>query len=548
MGNDDGGSELLNRVQVVDGASLHFRDYGQARHDNWDIEWEATPAPVGRSATPLKPAPEPELAPPARPPKPPAPAPAEKKRAVPKVLPDPVYVPVFDATPPAARRQELEELDEDALEVMEEEAETFPPLADPAPAPVHQLHPPGVLKPGTGDTAPTWDPPAPRAEAPRPPEPGGYVVPTGIGAPPTEPGGHELPTEFGGRKPSQAGAQAIDALPVVFEGVSPKAVEAAVEHFEVFEVKAGTRLISAGEKHPALIMVLGGELSAERNGMRRKANEGDALGFTTLFGDGLWATTVRALVPSRLLVLDLEGFRALRAEGSVVSVAIEEYALNLLMDGLDRARQRVGQLSTGRPMQDFVPKQRFFEILTDAIGMGGIMGARCNAVKALQKSPLFRNAEVRHLEGIGERMEAIKAQAGSFFLKQGEANTSMYLVVSGQVDVITASREDRAVRHESLGPGELFGLWAMLRDHPSRTTVLASSKCLLLELDKLAWAELAPAHTGTGSVLRLAVLRALTSRLVRESARLASLEAGHAPDVLATQSGSFMTINPIDRR
>jgi CRP-like cAMP-binding protein len=253
-------------------------------------------------------------------------------------------------------------------------------------------------------------------------------------------------------------------------------------------------------------------------------------------------------VPSRLLVLDLAGFRALRAEGSVVSVAIEEYALDLLTDGLDRARQRVGQLSTGRPIEDFVPKQGFFDVLADAIGMGGIMATRCNATKALQLSPLFRNAEPAHLQGIAARMHALKAQAGSFFLKQGEANTSMFLVVSGTVDVITAPRDDRAVRHETLGPGELFGLWAMLRDHPSRTTVIASTKCVVLELDKLAWAELAPAHTGTGSVLRLAVLRALTARLVQESARLASLEAGHAPEVMATQSGSFMTINPIDRR
>ncbi len=547
MGNDDGGSELLHPVQVVDGASLHFRDHGQARHDNWDIEWEATPAPVGRAAPPPKPAPEPMPAP-APPPERSAPV---RKRAVPKVLPDPVHVPVFDATPPSARRQEIEELDGDALEVMEEEPQTSPPLADPASGPVHPPHPPGVLKPGMGDATPTWDPPAQRAEGPpaSPPEPGGYVVPTGFGAPPTEPGGHGLPTDSGAApRSSGVGAQAIDALPVVFEGVSPKVVEAAVEHFDVFEVKAGTRLISAGEKHPALIMVLGGALEAERHGVRRKASEGDALGFTTLFGDGLWATTVRARVPSRLLVLDLAGFRALRAEGSVVSVAIEEYALNVLMDGLDRARQRVGQLSTGRPMQDFVPKQRFFEVLADAIGMGGIMATRCDAVSALRRSPLFRNAEASHLAAIGERMEALKAQAGSFFLKQGEANTSMFLVVSGQVDIITAGREDRAVHHETLGPGEMFGLWAMLRELPSRTTALATRKCVLLELDKLAWAELAPAHTGTGSVLRLAVLRALTRRLVRESARLASLEAGHAPDVMATQSGSFMTINPIDRR
>jgi len=229
-------------------------------------------------------------------------------------------------------------------------------------------------------------------------------------------------------------------------------------------------------------------------------------------------------------------------------VAVEEYALDRMVGALARARKQVAAMSSGQPMGSFVPKQRLFDLLADAFGMGGIMATRIPAQRALQASPLFRNADPSHLAAIAERVRALKAQAGSFFARQGEASTSMYLMVSGQVDVLTSTREDRAVRHEILGPGQLFGAWAMLRDLPSQETVVARTRCTVLEIDKLTWAELAPVHTGTGSVLRLAVLRALAAALGKESARLASLEAGHKPQVEATASGSFMTINPIDRR
>jgi CRP-like cAMP-binding protein len=356
-----------------------------------------------------------------------------------------------------------------------------------------------------------------------------------------EPGGLRVPEGIG-RSPA-----ALDAFPSVFRGLSPATVAAAVGHFDVFEVQAGTTLIEAGEHHPALVMVLGGELRAMRGDSMRIASEGECLGVTTLFGDGRWASTLRAVVPSRLLVLDLEGFRALREQGSVVSVAVEEYALDTLMDALDRARQRVGQLVRGKPIKTFVPSPGFFGLIADAFGMGGIMSTQLPAARLLADSPLFRNADSAHIEALAERFIGLRAQAGTFLLTQGVSNTSMFMVASGTVDLLTASTDNSAVCHETLGPGQMFGIWGLLRELPSRTSVVAKQNCTVLELEKLAWAELAPAHTGTGSVLRLAVLRALTGRLVQEAAKLASLEAGEVPVVVDT-SDSFKTINPIDRR
>ena len=61
---------------------------------------------------------------------------------------------------------------------------------------------------------------------PRAPEPGGYALPP------------EMTRPQGGQS---AGVQAVDALPLVFEGISPRKVEQAVEHFDMFWVNPQVR-------------------------------------------------------------------------------------------------------------------------------------------------------------------------------------------------------------------------------------------------------------------------------------------------------------------
>ena len=74
-------------------------------------------------------------------------------------------------------------------------------------------------------------------------------------------------------------------------------------------------------------------------------------------------------------------------------------------------------------------------------------------------------------------------------------------------------------------------------------------RSVLLEMDKVAWAELATARDATGSVLRLALLRSLAKRLVEVRAQLVALSGG-APAEHTTGSGDdrFVTINPAARR
>ena len=342
----------------------------------------------------------------------------------------------------------------------------------------------------------------------------------------------------------------METLPIVFRGLHPDSIHRAIHHFDVLDLYPEETLIGAGERHPALVMVLRGQVEARRDGNdRRRVGSGEVLGFTTLFGSGRWPTTLRTLSDCRLMVLELSGYQALRSEGSRVALAIEEYALELLLDALVRSWTEVAHFLTPRPLSEVVPSKSFFERCAAAFGAGGILSVNVNRIDGLAASPLFRNAEREHLKGLAPRFGGLKVDTGEFLVRQGEASTSMFLIIDGAVDVLsdTRGRGEHVVCHETLGPGALFGESSMLRTAPSPASYVARERTVLLELDRVAWADLALARNEVGNVLRLAVLRSLTRQLVDTRARQMSLASGGELRQ-ADLHDRFVTILPGGRR
>ncbi len=357
--------------------------------------------------------------------------------------------------------------------------------------------------------------------------------------------GPELPFPARSRAPTFDGV--LETRPVVFEALGDDVLEAAMDSFDVIDVLRGETLIGEGERHPALVMPLRGALAAVRRGGHRvRVASGEVLGLTTLFGTGVWPFTLEALTDVRLLVLELDAYQELRSAGSRVSLAIEEHALDALLDGLEKAAGELAERLSARPLAEIVPSKGLLARVAAAFGAGGVSSARVDVVAALAASDLFRNAERRHLEALRDRWDGVRAGPGEFLVTQGQPGTHLYLLVSGAVDVISTVGQDRAVRHETLRPGDLFDGWSVLRDTGGRASMVVTEPSVLLELDKPTWAELAWGRDAVGSILRLAMLRSLTRRLVSARALLVEL-GGHARPVDDADS-RFVTIHPADRR
>ena len=76
-----------------------------------------------------------------------------------------------------------------------------------------------------------------------------------------------------------------------------------------------------------------------------------------------------------------------------------------------------------------------------------------------------------------------------------------------------------------LGPGEAFGMCSLVQQgQPRMASCLAKEKVTALQMDKLGWAETANRGDLVGSVLRVAMIRALSDQLQYANGQLARLD------------------------
>lgn len=333
----------------------------------------------------------------------------------------------------------------------------------------------------------------------------------------------------------------LETLPQMFDGLHIPALQRDLDTFDVIDVHAGETLIRQGDAYPAAVVLLRGALRAFRGDEQRRVFSGEVLGLTTLFGDGVWPTTLFTGAECRLMVLDLAGYQALRERGSLVSLAIEEWSLAHFLEALGRTAERLARSLPVQPVEQVVADPGPLSRLRALVAGGAVRPARVAALAALSRSPAFADATEEVLADLAPHFRGLRAEAGEMVITEGEPGSLLYVVVSGAVDVLSVAGQNRVVRHASLGPGRLFGAHQVLRDDGGWASVVAAEPTALLTLDKLRWAELATASDSAGSVLRLAVLRALCQRLVHAADRVAELEHGTTPPL---PSDRFVPIRP----
>lgn len=92
-----------------------------------------------------------------------------------------------------------------------------------------------------------------------------------------------------------------------------------------------------------------------------------------------------------------------------------------------------------------------------------------------------------------------RKRRGTVLMRQGEAprgtRSGLFLVLEGEVEVCREPAPGgEAIRHR-LGRGELFGVVALVSDHPRTATVTALTDVTVAHLDRTACAYLNTRHT-----------------------------------------------------
>jgi hypothetical protein len=129
-------------------------------------------------------------------------------------------------------------------------------------------------------------------------------------------------------------------------------------------------------------------------------------------------------------------------------------------------------------------------------------------------SPLFRDFAVDEMVAVIHGLKLLSFERGEVILREGERGGSLYTLTSGRV---RAFRKDPASgRQASIGDlkeGAFFGEMSILTGQPRMASVVALTRCELLELDRTTLDDITKRHPHVWDVLReFAEKRARTQR------------------------------------
>jgi hypothetical protein len=118
-------------------------------------------------------------------------------------------------------------------------------------------------------------------------------------------------------------------------------------------------------------------------------------------------------------------------------------------------------------------------------------------------SPLFRDFSVDEMVAVIEGLKLLSFERGDVILRQGQPGASLYMLTSGRV---RAFRKDAAGARQvpigDLTEGAFFGEMSILSGAPRAASVVALTRCELLELDRPTLDGITTTHPRVWDVLR----------------------------------------------
>lgn len=137
------------------------------------------------------------------------------------------------------------------------------------------------------------------------------------------------------------------------------------------------------------------------------------------------------------------------------------------------------------------------------------MQDQATITRFLTSVPLFRGLNDRQIQRLTRRFAQRSYEAGDTIIYQGHIGVGLFIVVTGQVDVIREDNEGVKHHMATLGPADYFGEFSLIDEAPRIATVIAKepTQCLILSrLDFLAVLQ-------EDSEMPLIIMRELVGRL-----------------------------------
>jgi hypothetical protein len=116
-------------------------------------------------------------------------------------------------------------------------------------------------------------------------------------------------------------------------------------------------------------------------------------------------------------------------------------------------------------------------------------------------SPLFKDFSVDELVAVIHGLNLITFESGDIILTEGDPGDSMYMLTSGTVKAVKRNAAGRQVAVNELSEGAFFGEISILTGQPRSATIVATSHCEMLELDRPTLDSIVATHPHVRQVL-----------------------------------------------
>ena len=138
----------------------------------------------------------------------------------------------------------------------------------------------------------------------------------------------------------------------------------------------------------------------------------------------------------------------------------------------------------------------------------------------LSRSPLFEMLSNQELEYVADLSRPRKFTAGQVVFEEGELGDSLYVIVSGEMEVLRKDDSGQSQILTRLGPPDFFGEMSLIDKEYRSATVRAKSEAELLQLTAENLTTFRKQHRDGFTFVVINIARVLSARLREANTKL----------------------------
>ncbi len=131
----------------------------------------------------------------------------------------------------------------------------------------------------------------------------------------------------------------------------------------------------------------------------------------------------------------------------------------------------------------------------------------------LRGIPIFEGLPAPVIEKLASSLEVRRCEPGSLLFKEGDASRELFIVLSGELEVMKLSKRGRDARIAVVGMGDSIGEMSIVDDQPRSATVIAVAPSQLMRLGADDLSRLAETDLRSYATILHNVAREISRRL-----------------------------------